>query len=246
MSLSTNSVIHYTDSLSNLKGILREGFHIKYCVERFISKITPISGAFAMVSFCDIPLSETKNHITSYGGYGIGLSKQWATENGMNPVLYIDKNSLIGEIVIDQVKRLIADKTNSNKVFKEDSLYLLSYIKNYQSQLIRKGKIIDKNYNFYNEREWRFTPNKKQFDSLNKWLSAKVYNENRELHNDKIKNIKLEFQVSDISYLIVKDEKEVIEIIKYLRDIFSDKCSATQLELLMTRIITLEHIFNDF
>lgn len=70
MSLSTNSVIHYTDSLNNLKGILKDGFHIKYCVETFIpiNKRT-ISAAFAMVSFCDIPLSETKNHIISYGGF---------------------------------------------------------------------------------------------------------------------------------------------------------------------------------
>lgn len=246
MSLSTNSVIHYTDSLNNLKGILKDGFYIKYCVEKFISNKLSISGAFAMVSFCDIPLSETKNHILSYGGYGIGLSKEWASKNGMNPVLYVDKDSLIGKILIEQVQRHIADKTNTNRVFKDDLLYLLSYIKNYQSSLIRKGKTIDKNYKFYNEREWRFTPSKKQFDSLNQWLSAKIYNENRELHNEKIKHIALEFQASDISYLIVKDEKEVIEIIKYLRDIFSDKCSATQLELLMTRITTIEHISNDF
>ena len=98
MSLSTNSVIHYTDSLSNIKGILKNGFRIKYCLETFISKESYFSGAFAMVSFCDIPLSETKNHIKSYGGYGIGLSKEWATENGMNPVLYIDKDSIVGEI----------------------------------------------------------------------------------------------------------------------------------------------------
>ena len=55
-----------------------------------------------------------------------------------------------------------------------------------------------------------------------------------------------EFQPSDISYLIVKDEKEVIEIIQYLREIFGTEYSAQQLELLMTRITTIEHIFNDF
>lgn len=246
MSLSTNSVIHYTDSLNNLKGILKDGFHIKYCVETFSSDKGSISGAFAMVSFCDIPLSETKNHITSYGGYGIGLSKEWASKNGMNPVLYVDKDSLIGKIVMEQAQRHSADKTTTNRVFKLDFVYLISYIKNYQGPLIRKGETIDKNYKFYNEREWRFTPNKAQFDSLSQWLSAKTYNENRDLHNGKIKHITLKFQASDISYLIVKDDAEVIEIIKYLRNIFSDECSATQLELLMTKIITLEHIFNDF
>ncbi|RZJ20426.1 MAG: hypothetical protein EON51_15145 [Acinetobacter sp.] len=78
MSLSTNSIIHYTDTFKKLLGILSEGFSIKYCAERLVvdgSKGS--SAAHPMISFCDIPLSQSSEHFSSYGKYGIGLSKYW-------------------------------------------------------------------------------------------------------------------------------------------------------------------------
>lgn len=55
------------------------------------------------ISFCDIP-EETINKYTSYGKYCIGLSKEWARRNRLNPVLYIEKNSMIAESFIRAFK----------------------------------------------------------------------------------------------------------------------------------------------
>ena len=52
-----------------------------------------------MVSFCDIPISLVDNHLADYGtpspdqkkmiGYAIGMKKNWAISNQIDPILYL-------------------------------------------------------------------------------------------------------------------------------------------------------------
>lgn len=93
MGLSSNSVIHFTRKISSLKGILSNDFAIRYCLEEIHSQNEFIKLLIPMVSFCDIPFSQIITQVNSYGSYGIGLSKKWAESNGLNPVLYLEKNS---------------------------------------------------------------------------------------------------------------------------------------------------------
>ena len=90
MPISTDSIIHYTDDIDKLKGIISEGFKIKYCLEVLETTDHTISNAHPMISYCDIPLSESSRHFGLYGCYGVGMSKEWAKKKGINPVLYID------------------------------------------------------------------------------------------------------------------------------------------------------------
>jgi hypothetical protein len=50
-----------------------------------------------MISFCDIPLSLAKDQIERYGSYAIGMSKAWGIKNYLNPVVYIEKDSLLAK-----------------------------------------------------------------------------------------------------------------------------------------------------
>ena len=85
MGLSPSTLFHFT-SKSGLKGILKDNFKLKYCLEKINHREKPVEIAIPMVSFCDIKISEIKEHIEKYGYYGIGLSKKWAFEKGLNPV----------------------------------------------------------------------------------------------------------------------------------------------------------------
>ncbi len=98
--LSANTLFHYTTSFKILKKILKEGFKSSHSFENFEflfeGEINSTNYNFIpMVSFCDIPISSAKDHINKYGKYAIGLSVKWGVDNGLNPVMYISRNSKV-------------------------------------------------------------------------------------------------------------------------------------------------------
>lgn len=255
MAISTTSVIHYTDRIANLKSILTsQAFKLKYCCEELdISLDTPLSSAIPMVSFCDIPLSEIKNHIDSYGSYGIGLTKSWAKKSGLNPVLYLEKESKLSTLLRNQVDRIMESLEREEKgenidegtqSLKSDFLKLISYCKNYEGALIR-GKVNEESYRFYDEREWRYVPTKEDLGKASYIIHADKYKPEKTKYNNTLKNIQLSFAFSDITYLIVDNENDIPEILTTLNNVYEDKCTTKELKILSTKIITKNQIFND-
>lgn len=246
MSISTNSIIHYTNSLDNLIGILQEGFRIKYCSERLnLGQSRYSSAAHPMISFCDIPLSASIQHFEAYGKYGIGLSKKWAFEIGINPVLYIDENSLFAENLYELIKERRNEKTNLTLKQKKEILHIKSYAKNYSGSFTRKNKIY-KNYKFYDEREWRIVPDNNILGAALFSISSKAYESNKEKYNSRISSIRLEFDAKDISYIIVERTDEIPDIIKIVRDCFGKRCTSEQLDILFSKICSTEQIIADY
>ena len=88
MSLSANTLIHFTKDKDVLKKILEENFKVFNCRENILLGGIAKSFHIPMVSFCDIPLSQVKEHIEKYGTYGLGMTKEWGVEKGLNPVFY--------------------------------------------------------------------------------------------------------------------------------------------------------------
>lgn len=245
MAISTNSIIHYTGSFRTLASILKEGFRIKYCLEMLDLGKTYSKAAHPMLSFCDIPLSDSKQHFAAYGRYGIGLSKTWAIDNGVNPVLYIDKNSLFASCIEEFI--LERRKTGSNLTNKQKNeiLRIKSYAKNYSGPL-KRGKINVSSYRFYDEREWRLVPDNKTLNGAGFSVSSEYYLKDKSTYNARLSGIRIAFTPSDVSYIIVKTTDEIPKMTNFLRRAYSGRCTADELDILLSKTCSTEQILADY
>lgn len=241
MPISANSIIHFTKSKEALQGILQDNFKIHYCIEEVDSSDNHFKMAIPMVSFCDITLSQVKVHMDKYGEYGIGLTKEWAIRNGLNPVLYMDKNSMLANSFINFFDDYLKAKTSFN-IQEKQFLDLARYTKNYQGDLERNGKI-HKDYRFYDEREWRYTLSHNEHENFALPVGDDF---DKEEVNQKINEFRLIFEPNDIKYIIIKDEEEINEFINVLRKAKGKNFSMNDVEKLTTRIITSTQIYEDF
>lgn len=245
MALSSSSLIHLTEQKEALIGILTDNFKVKYCLEKVETPAGDLEIAVPMVSFCDIPMSQIKDHIAKYGSYGIGLKQSWGQAKGLNPVLYIDTNSSIGRNYYSAAAKVAKGK-NSDNITEHDAqlLDVLRYMKNYEAPLTRRGQTNSK-YRFADEKEWRYVPNYKEANLI---VSGPAYKKDgaKEMCAVITENLRLEFEPEDIKYIIIKEDSEVSEFIDILRQAKRKKYSYNDVERLITRIITVEQIMSDF
>lgn len=167
MSTSSNCIIHYTNDIQNLYSILKNGFFPSYCKEKISLKSDFKTFAVPIVSFCDIPLSQVKDHMLKYGEYGIGLTIEWASNLGLNPVQYLEKSSTLNQGISNIMNflhndwhEIIDDDDDFEKFYDETyrgAVCVLQSIKNYSNELIRNNINLGE-YKFYDEREWRYSP----------------------------------------------------------------------------------------
>lgn len=247
MPISSNTLFHFTPKAEYLIDILKNEFQPRFCLEKINvgNKTTDI--AFPMVCFCDIPLSQIRDHITTYGSYGIGMTKEWAKRNGLNPILYLDKDSNISQNFREIIEMMrfepirLFDELKSGG---EAILKLIRYTKPYIGDFYRNGKII-KDVTFYNEREWRYVPPWDENSTFG--LSKEQYDNAITLANEnaKIKSYSLSFTPDDIKYIIVNNESEIYSMIESLKEI-KIKYPRREIEILTSRIITRDGILSDF
>ncbi|MFN4316377.1 MAG: abortive infection system antitoxin AbiGi family protein [Chitinophagaceae bacterium] len=267
MKVSSDSLFHFTDSLLNILSILEIKFKLSYCREKYTLNGTSDENIFPMITFCDLPLSLTKDHISKYGNYAIGMKKSWGIKNKLNPVIYIEENSVIASDLDKSLSNLTElfeqfGKLSDSKSPKMKELFfemfpnlsettdvnlnIFRYLKNYQGTLHRKNKTI-KNYRFYDEREWRFVPEMKD-KRIKTHLTEQQYQTFRKKSKKKplIDSITLDFSASDIDYLIVKSAKDIPRLIKKIQSINNLAKNGDQLLELTTKIFTVEQLNKDF
>jgi hypothetical protein len=207
-----------------------------------------------MVSFCDIPFSKITKHIDDYGCYGIGLTRDWAKRSRLNPVLYVQSESMLMESyskvassVLNEIEARVKDGRSTKRILEIESRLwdIFRYIKPYEGDAQRKSGAVDKGRRFSDEREWRYVP---AIDS-----SCVPYYYDPEFEDDdapseaarSVCEIRLKFEPKDIKYLILKADDEIAGFLGYLSSL-SGKYQEKDLQILATRIITAEQIKSDF
>lgn len=203
-----------------------------------------------MVSFCDLRLSELKGHMGNYGCYGIGLTKKWANNKGLNPVLYMNKYSSVTNNFlkgIDGLRDHIYYGKNDDLIDSDvypNIINIFRYTKNYQGDLERLGKKTIKNFRFADEREWRYVPS---FESVSPQFVVGTKDELSAMKprlNAECIDHRLTFTPDDIRYLVIKNEEERLELLDHLelvKRVFDDNTRRR----LASRILTADQIHND-
>ncbi len=233
MKISEDNLYHFTKNKENLKSIIENGF-IPFFGQEIVQfddysdyKIRVES--FPRVCFTDLPVNLIQNHKDKYGAYAIGMKKDWAIKNGMNPILYIQKNSAIGTTLSLLIERIFNFHENlrvDEKINPSQELVLQSFLKlNDMIGRFAKQYEIDDNSphikindslikrdkgRFYDEREWRYVPHQyKQeeiFETFKVFPASKVNKE--DLYKISQKYI-LSFELQDIASIVIpKDEKD--------------------------------------
>lgn len=250
------SMLHFTDGVDSIVRIITEGFRPKYTPELNLGDEQPTYfngsyGAFIpMCSFCNISLSEVPGPImNAYGQFAIGMAEEWANRGSINPVAYIGTYAPIAISSSESARRLaslaysvkhylafygsnVGIRENVGRNFFEYAKQveeigeavnsLQGFTKPYKSTDFRGQK----NYVYYNEREWRYIPPTlwNENEELEFLLPAHTSQEKVNELNDKLfarKEFYLNAPIDQIKYIIIS-QNDIPRFAKLLRQAMKD------------------------
>lgn len=255
-------IFHYTKSYEVLLKVIRNGFMPSYCCE----KVNNREYFIPMVSFCNIALKDVDSYM-HYGKYGIGMSIDWAIKNKISPVVYIHENTPFGNLIqdvekinkllynkeimiMDSLTKIIGNEPESDDYdgakkqyerIEDLMIQLLQFVKTWKTMFNSKEIIT------YHEREWRYVPpliNKKRLitESDEEFIEYKTKNKKTKPHLPE-HSLAID-SVEDIRYILIKHEKQRIEILKLLESKF-DKENITEVILSGKLLVLTEQQIND-
>lgn len=168
--INASSLLHFTDSMKAIKGILENGFRFSYCCEKVsetinMNEIHPEGATFfrpslninnyiaiPMICFCDIPLTRAKSHSEVYGKFIVGIDKDIALMvygDNLNPVMYCTSQTICIALNDLSVVKATIDNVEGCHNYRRSLNQLLGNTKPYN------GTFRGEDYCYYNEREWR-------------------------------------------------------------------------------------------
>tara|TARA_R110000868_G_scaffold391396_1_gene661354 strand:+ start:647 stop:1291 length:645 start_codon:yes stop_codon:yes gene_type:complete len=204
--------------------------------------------AYPIVCFCDIPLSRIQEHVGFYGDFGLGMTKEWAESNGLNPILYVSPgNNVSGSFNelnqhANKLSNVSEDSISNQQLAKITMRYLLAHTKPIEGTMVVDGEPVKKV--FYQESEWRYVPKDPGIaEYMKKWEyddSDKLKEENEKTRAYSL----LKFLPKDIKYIFVKSDADIPDLINFIQSEMDDYPGA-DLKVLMSRVTSLESISRD-
>lgn len=196
--------------------------------------------AYPMVCFCDINIHRLGNHLATYGGYGIAFSKNWGIHQGIQPLQYVNKHSILCK---DFSTAFTSAMQTEQTIPAID--YLLTqmfYLKPIEGTMPKNGKEISKN--FTDECEWRFIPDVSKIDlpqAVSDDEIASIGVLNQTIADNEC--CWLKFSPSDIKYIILKNEDDFREICRIIDEITDDEAVRRKL---ISQVLIWENVKEDF
>jgi len=227
--LSSDSLFHFVSKMDYLLDIIKKGFVARYCYENLPFLNIPLG--IPMKCFCDIPLGQIKVHIKNYKGYGIGITKKFAMNKKITPVIYVHNNSAT---LLNFLNNLGSSNSNSSSV--------LPYFKIYEET--QKVANVTSIKRYYDEREWRFIPPNCDFLDLRKKTKKEIEDEINKSNKSLPTNYHFTIPLKDIAYLFVEKDIDVPLLIQEIKKI--NLIPNTDKDLLISKIITARQIQYDF
>ncbi|GGL61586.1 hypothetical protein GCM10009091_49110 [Pseudomonas brenneri] len=238
----SESLFHFTKTMDVLQSILINGFWPRYCIEDVQWQNYPDVDfvAFPMVCFCDIPISRISDHVKFYGKFGLGLTKEWAIKNNLNPVFYFAKSNELHNSFQKIINLLEPLKEPEKTKRATDVRHILAHSKPIKGRMLVNGKHLNKD--FYQESEWRYVPKHEKAPNL---LRMKDHETSVEKYNEMTRTSCLvKFEPKDVQYIFVPADQDIPEIIDFITSKLSN-FSARDLKILTSRVTSLENINRD-
>jgi hypothetical protein len=241
----STTLFHFTKSLDVLESILKQGFLPHYSLEDigWIGSPEVDAIAFPVVCFCDIPLSRITDHVQFYGQFGIGMKQDWATANGLNPIIYVSQTSHVASLlkkVVGAANILQSELKDSSYI--ENTRRLIGYCKPVAGQISIQGTAVTKA--FYQESEWRFLAT---HDKIRGYLTRARFDDQgkRDAANKlAAQYCTLSVTPQDVKYLFVENESDIPDLVNFVNSQLGSY-PQRDVQTLITRIVCQDTIKND-
>lgn len=271
---SANTLFHFLGELEYLEDILTcSCIYPRYCKEEynFLPRKFP-NLIFPMRCFCDIYIEKLSIRCDDYGRYGIGFKRDIMLKRGVQPVQYINDKSDLKKNLYEAARKY-RDEYNSilkpsNNFQKTELFKRLKYSKTLVAKITSRIKYRGRGKTHKkflpDEKEWRYVPSFGNDVSIPFFLDENEDNINPNYKQEKNKDLrssnkyKLDFKYDDIKYLVVPDEVDRDQLIKYIwyniiedpitiQTFSKDKADEIIFEklTLISKIIVLNHMKDD-
>jgi transcriptional regulator with XRE-family HTH domain len=219
---------YWAESREELKNNLNRSFgraNVDQPTNQLYNKM-PKKIAYPMFCMSDKPIERHNLHKQHYGEYGIGFSKTWAIKKGISLVSYAYPAALASYLLTELSKKLLPEQKNIYHLL----LFLLLY-KAYDNKnnefhrefMLRNLRQENREYvRYFDEREWRWIPLKKGLLIIENDLEEeelKKLIKKKQLEINSSNDIGLDFDIDDVTHVILPTEEKKEEFLKKIAEI---------------------------